>query len=201
MTEEPERSSAAREAAELALVRVVHHYGGKPSFELLADRDDRPQGATIHFDDCEHLGAANLRGTGFATRDVTERTISAKHAGVQRTVRVDVTGLAGFLMAKTAAAHSRHKSKDWYDIAYVLIHNDEHVAGEDAVKAAFGSVLPESKSALIDLRANFEEPGHPGPVAYADQVLLDHPDQDESQLRADAVLFVTRFCDTLLQSG
>jgi hypothetical protein len=29
------RSAAARRAAELALVRVVHHYGGRPEFVLL----------------------------------------------------------------------------------------------------------------------------------------------------------------------
>lgn len=33
--EEPIRSLAARAAAELALVRVVHHYGGRPEFILL----------------------------------------------------------------------------------------------------------------------------------------------------------------------
>lgn len=32
---EPTRSLAARRAAELALVRVVHHYGGQPEFVLL----------------------------------------------------------------------------------------------------------------------------------------------------------------------
>ena len=33
--DEPARSSEARAAAELALVRVVHHYGTKPGFVLL----------------------------------------------------------------------------------------------------------------------------------------------------------------------
>lgn len=32
---EPIRTAAARRAAELALVRVVHHYGGRPEFVLL----------------------------------------------------------------------------------------------------------------------------------------------------------------------
>ncbi|MDT5054808.1 MAG: Nucleotidyl transferase AbiEii toxin, Type system [Mycobacterium sp.] len=32
---ETPRSAAARRAAELALVRVVHHYGGRPEFVLL----------------------------------------------------------------------------------------------------------------------------------------------------------------------
>jgi len=35
LAEEPERSRAARRAAERALVRVVHHYGGRPEFVVL----------------------------------------------------------------------------------------------------------------------------------------------------------------------
>jgi hypothetical protein len=33
--DEPPRSQAARKAAELALVRVAHHYGGRPESVLL----------------------------------------------------------------------------------------------------------------------------------------------------------------------
>jgi hypothetical protein len=44
--------------------------------------------------------------------------------GVDHTVEVNVTGLAGFLLAKCAAALARRKTKDWYDIAFVLLHND-----------------------------------------------------------------------------
>ncbi len=35
MNEEPERTRAARRAAETALVRIVHHYGERPGFVLL----------------------------------------------------------------------------------------------------------------------------------------------------------------------
>ena len=35
MSNETERTQAAREAAEAALVRVVHHYGGTPEFVVL----------------------------------------------------------------------------------------------------------------------------------------------------------------------
>ena len=42
-------------------------------FELLADLDDVPSGADVAFDGCDHLGAANLRGTGFAPRDIETR--------------------------------------------------------------------------------------------------------------------------------
>lgn len=168
-------------------------------FELLTDMVDQPQGAVMRFDDCDALGATKLRGTGFASKDVTERAITATDCGVLRTAVIDVTRLGGFLMAKIAAAYGRHKAKDWYDIAQVLINNDADASGEDAVASAFGSVLPGSQSALTDLRANFEQPDYPGPLAYADNVWLDHPDFDGSELQADAVLTVTRFRDVLLK--
>ncbi|MCU1497702.1 MAG: hypothetical protein JWM47_1655 [Acidimicrobiales bacterium] len=37
-----------------------------------------------------------------------------------------------------------------------------------------------------------------GSLAYADQFGDDHPDQDQMRLRADAVLAVNLFCDSLL---
>ncbi|MGI8873550.1 MAG: hypothetical protein ACR2KP_04345, partial [Egibacteraceae bacterium] len=52
------------------------------------------------------------------------RTLTAKDGGVVLTAEINVTGLAGFLLAKAAAARSRRKAKDWYDIAFVLLHND-----------------------------------------------------------------------------
>jgi hypothetical protein len=93
-------------------------------FELLADLDDQPEGVTVTFDGCEDMGAANLRGTGYAARDIEIRRVTSKIGGVIHTVEVNVSGLAGFLLAKVAAAHSRRKPKDWYDIAFVLLHND-----------------------------------------------------------------------------
>lgn len=41
-------------------------------FELLADLQEHPGGTTVRFDGCERLGAANLPGTGFASRDVED---------------------------------------------------------------------------------------------------------------------------------
>ncbi len=76
-------------------------------FELLADLDDQPNEATVQFDACESLGAVNLRGTGFAARDVEVRTLTANVGGVVLTAEINVSGLAGFLLAKAAAARSR----------------------------------------------------------------------------------------------
>lgn len=63
--------------------------GGTPAktvvrFELLADLDTAPAGATVNFDACEDLGAINLRGTGFAARDAIVQELRARVGGVSR---------------------------------------------------------------------------------------------------------------------
>lgn len=277
MGDEILRSRTARQAAEAALVRVVHHYGAKPEFvvlgglvpellcsasryrhagttdidvqvdleiacgsvnmnrleqsllnaeftpigqrawrwvsddpslrravvkfELLADLTDHAAGDTIHFDGCSQLGAVNLRGTGFAARDIETRKLKAKVGGIPYEVEVNVTGLAGFLLAKTAAAHSRRKPKDWYDVAFVLLNNDFGgvAAAAARVRKIFGQDLALMKTALDDLAANFQI-GAQGPDAYSEQMRIDHPEMEARQLRADAVLAVTEFYDALFHS-
>ena len=170
-------------------------------FELLADLDDQPEGVTVRFDECEDLGAANLRGTGYAARDVEVREVTSKIGGVIHTVEVNVSGLAGFLLAKTAAAYSRRMPKDWYDISFVLLHND---AGGPEQAAAlvldrFGAEVNGSiRTAIEDLNANFVRPAAQGPLAYAGQILLDHPELDRAMAAADAVVAVTAFCERVL---
>jgi hypothetical protein len=273
---EPERSRQARAAAEAALIRVVHHYGGRPEFvvigglvpellcsesrmahagttdvdvqvdleiacgsvnavrleqalknaeftptaagvwrwsasllrlvikfELLADSDSDPAEAVLRFDACENLGAVNLRGTGFAARDVSTATLRGKIGDEMRTAEVNITGLAGFLLAKAAAARSRRKPKDWYDIAFVLLHNNDGGPREagHAVRKAFPDDLAAVRSSLDDLAANFQLPAHQGPSAYAAQMRVDHPEQVEATLRADAVAAVRAFHRTLYGSA
>lgn len=276
MHEELERNRTARRAAEQALVRIVHHYNGRPEFvvlgglvpdllcstsnyqhagttdvdvqvnleiacgavqtqrleqallnaefepegkriwrwladgpkqntvikfELLADLDNQPEGIEISFNACNSLGAVNLRGTGVAAKDVEVRTLTAKIGGIKHTAEVNVTGLAGFLLAKCAAAYSRRKPKDWYDIAFVLLHNDlgGPEQASERVKALFEDDLGTLHSALSDLKANFDDPGAQGPEAYAQQMLIDHPDEDATILQGDAVIAVQTFCSTLLE--
>lgn len=233
--EEPTRSAGARQAAELALVRVVHHYGVRPEFvllgglvpallcsnsewrhagttdvdvqvnleiaggsvqaarleealrnagfvpdgervwrwnlndpdglratvkfELLADLDDKPNNATVEFSGCDNLGAANLRGTRYAVQDIKIQKLRANDHGTWREAEINVTGLAGFLLAKAAAAHGRRKPKDWYDIAFVLLHNDhgDAYAAADRVLEVFGSPTADIRTQLLDLQANFTD--------------------------------------------
>lgn len=273
MADDPPRSRAARAAAERALIRVVHHYGGRPEFvllgglvpdllcagsgfthsgttdvdvqvnleiaagavnaahleqalrnaefepdadrvwrwragdgpavvkfELLADLDTERAGTTIVFDGCDALGAANLRGTGFAVRDIEVHQLRTRVGGVEQTAEINVTGLAGFLLAKCAAAHSRRKPKDWYDIAYVLLHNDgggvEHAAA--AVAERFGADIESARSALDDLADNFADTQAQGSEAYADEMGRNHPEIDHRLLLADAVTAVGDFYRLLI---
>lgn len=166
-------------------------------FELLADLDDQPAPGPFSFDGCEHLGAANLRGTGFAARDPEIRQLHSRIGGVEHVVEVNVAGLAGFLLAKIAAAHSRRKPKDWYDVAFVLLHNDSGGPAGAARRVidAFGADLAGTiRSGIDDLHANFADPAAQGPRAYAGQMLVDHPELDERTLLADAVTAVDEFC-------
>ena len=270
----PPRSRVAREAAERALVRIIHHYGARPEFvllgglvpellcagsefqhagttdvdvqvdleiaygavnaarleqalrnaefepeddriwrwvadgavagtvvkfELLADLHDQRTGARISFDACENLGAVNLHGTGFASRDIQVRDLSARIGGVDYRTQVNVTGLAGFLLAKAAAAYSRRAPKDWYDIAFVLLHNDAGgpAAAATLVRERFVDDLRSVHTALDDLQANFAAPTDQGAQAYARQMLIDHPELDPPSLAADAVLAVQEFHGSL----
>ena len=164
-------------------------------FELLADLHGEPAEATVVFDACENLGALNLRGTGFAAHDMTVRELSARIEGIDRSAKVNVSGLAGFLLAKAAAAHSRRQAKDWYDIAFVLLHNDAGgpAAAAERVRDRFAGELNAVATALRDLQANFETPGAQGPQAYVRQMRIDHPGLDPSAFAADAVLAVQEF--------
>ena len=170
-------------------------------FELLADLSDQPGNATVMFDECKQLGAVNLRGTGFAARDIEVHRLRGRIADARYDVEVQVSGLAGFLLAKAAAARGRQKMKDWYDIAFVVLHND--VGGPDAaaalVRKHFGhEIKGQIRSDLRELRANFVDVDAQGSRAYAHQMLFDHPDLDAAQLQADATLAVQRLCDVVL---
>ena len=172
-------------------------------FELLADLDDERAEAIVNFNGAESLGAVNLRGTGYATVGAVEREFNAEVDGELRAVRLDVAGLPGYLIAKAAAAHGRNKAKDWYDIAFVLLHNDEggHRVAANRVVEIFGtSPGTRMHTWLVNLRANFADLDAPGPQAYTSQFYIDHPDADLDQAAADAVLAVTEFCEIVTVS-
>lgn len=164
-------------------------------FEMLADLDNEPASSTILFDACDSLGAANLRGTGFAARDFEVRELSARIEGVDCRADVRVAGLAGFLLAKVAAAYSRRGGKDWYDIAFVLLNNDMGgpKAAAELVRDRFASELGTIQTALRELQANFDTLNSQGSQAFSQQMQHDHPDLDPSKFAETAMLAVQEF--------
>ncbi|MXV88019.1 MAG: hypothetical protein F4117_07875 [Acidimicrobiales bacterium] len=172
-------------------------------FELLADLDDVPAGSEVAFDNCEQLGAANLRGTRFASEDFEVHQLQSRTGGAGHRVEVRFCGLAGFLLAKCVAAHRRGLPKDWYDIAFVLLHNDAGGPADAAraVHRRFSADLPAVTSAIEDLAANFADEHAQGALAYADQMAIDHPETDRATALADAVTAVSEFRDQLQPHG
>lgn len=170
-------------------------------FELFADRDDEPASKNISFENCEQLGALNLRGTRYAVEDIEVRTLTASVDGKDMSVEINVTGVAGFLLAKCAAARARQLPKDWYDIAFVLLHNDlgGTVQAANAVIEKFGKNLKAMETPLAELAANFAGEQSQGPAAYADQMMQDDPGLDIKMLKAIAITAVNEFCEAVRQ--
>lgn len=136
-----------------------------------------------------------MRGTGFAVHDIEVRQLRARMGGVEQTAEINVTGLAGFLLAKCAAARSRRKPKDWYDIAYVLLQNDAGGVEQAATTVVdrFGAALDGVRTTLDDLRDNFADVAAQGALAYADEMVQNHPALDHRILLGDAVTAVGEF--------
>lgn len=170
------------------------------TFELLADLDTAPNEARIEFDTAPALGAVNLRGSRFAAQDSQVRELTATVGEDVRQVEVKFAGLAGFLLAKNAAAYSRRKPKDWYDIAFVLLNNDAGgpIAAAQIVEDRFGDeIVGSTETALRELAANFADHRAQGTRAYVNQMTSNYPDQDPERLGADAITAVDEFCSQL----
>jgi hypothetical protein len=115
-------------------------------------------------------------------------------------VQLRVATLAAYLLAKIHAAHGRDLPKDWYDIAYVLLHNDEggpSQAGSLTV-ARFGNQLGgATETALSEVAANFADADAQGSTAYASTMFALHPDLNEEVLANDAVEAVRIYVSSL----
>jgi hypothetical protein len=53
---------------------------------------------------------------------------------------------------------------------------------------------------LRDLAANFSDPRAQGPTSYAEQFVIDHPEENASTLAADALIAVETSCRALLRN-
>jgi hypothetical protein len=164
--------------------------------EFLCDLDDQPAETIVTPKGCSALRALNLRGTGNVEHDHRDMTLR----GPDGDVHVRYAGLAGYLLSKAAAARTRGADKDYYDLAYVLLHND---AGGPAAAAAvindgtLKGALPGMATTLAELSERFRDDRAAGPRAYAQESLKVTPDEDPALLAADAAAAVQEFLAAL----
>lgn len=173
--------------------------------EFLCDLDSRPEFELIQLQGCDELAAQNLRGTGYVAEDWARETLEASLGdGTVVTVTARFAQLGGYLLSKLVAARTRGLDKDYYDLAYVLLHNKAGGPREAAAVIAGGRLsakLAGLGPTLIEVRARYRTANAVGPSGFARQSLQLDPDADEAMLRADAVAAVNEFLDTLEAGG
>jgi hypothetical protein len=169
--------------------------------EFLCDLSDYREGESVRPNGSRHLAAANLRGTGYVAHDFEWEHIAGHLAdGTEVQVSARFAGLQGYLLSKCVAVRSRAATKDYYDLAYVLLHN--RAGGpEDAAQALLSGRLSEAlgplRSTFLEIRERYRSPSDIGPRSYAEQAAEVDPQTPESELRADAVDAVQRFLTAL----
>jgi hypothetical protein len=95
---------------------------------------------------------------------------------------------------------TRAATKDYYDLVYVLLHNQAggpEQAAQQLLAGALAGELPALRTTFIEVRERYTKTADAGPRAYAEQALEVEPDAEASLLRADAVDVVQRFFGAL----
>jgi hypothetical protein len=169
--------------------------------EFLCDLPDHREREIIRPRGCTTLAAANLRGPGYVTNDFTLQTLTGELTdGTQIAVDARFAGLSGYLLSKCVALRARAATKDYYDFAYVLLHNragGPEQAARRLLDGALADTLPSLRATLIEVRERYVATSDSGPIGYAEQALAVEPGADAALLRADAVDVVQRFFATL----
>lgn len=160
--------------------------------EFLCDLDDQPAAAIVQPAGCSKLRAVNLRGTGYVEHDHRNYVLRSPEGDLH----VQIAGLGGYLLSKSASARTRGADKDYYDLVYVLLHN--HAGGPaEAAKVVrsspLGDALPGMRSTFVELRERFRNDRAHGAQAYAREALQVTPEADDRLLAADAAAAVNEF--------
>lgn len=176
--------------------------GTPVKIEFLCDLDDRADLRDVELSGCEVLTGWNLRGTGFVAADWHWQEVEAidPESGEVSRTRVRFAGLAGYLLAKTVAARTRGAEKDFYDLAYVLLHNragGPAQAGGVILDGDLAGEIQALRPTLTEVGGRYAAATSFGPESYANESLRLDPTADERLLRADAVAAVREFLAAL----
>jgi hypothetical protein len=170
--------------------------------EFLCDLETVREQELVEPVGCTRLRALNLRGTGYVARDWQwEELRAAGPDGGPMTVMVRFAGLCGYLLSKIVAARTRGKDKDYYDLAYVLIHNragGPRQAAELLLTARFRDAVVDLRATLEEIGARFLGAADFAAQSYAEQMRIVDPELEEATLRTDARTAVAEFLEVLL---
>lgn len=175
--------------------------GAPVKLEFLCDLHDHREHETIRPRGCTKLAAANLRGTGYVAHDFTHQELVGELAdGTHVAVSIRFAGLAGYLLSKCVAVRTRAATKDYYDLAYVLLHNragGPEPAARSLLDHTLAQQLPALHTTFQEIAERYARTTDIGPRSYAEQALEVEPDADERILRADAIDAIQRFLTLL----
>lgn len=175
--------------------------GAPVKLEFLCDLPDHREHEIIRPRGCTKLAAANLRGTGYVAHDFTHQQLAGELAdGTHVLVSVRFAGLDGYLLSKCVAVRTRAATKDYYDLAYVLLHNragGPEPAARSLLDGKLTRELPALRTTFVEIAERYAKTTDIGPRSYAEQALEVEPDADRHILRADAVDAVQRFLTLL----
>lgn len=169
--------------------------------EFLCDLGDRIAEEAVPCNGCDVMKAMNLRGTRFVAMDWSWRNLSAPSpSGETLTVRARFAGLEGYLLSKCFAVRHRGLAKDYYDLAYVLIHNQAGGPRQAAELLRAGKLsdkLTDLSSLFEEIDARFSSSSTYAAASYASQMLLVDPELEENILRTNATVAVREFLEAL----
>lgn len=182
--------------------RWIGAVDGRPvKIEFLCDLGDRVAEEAVPCNGCDRLEAMNLRGTRFVGLDWNWRDLTAPSpSGESLTVRARFAGLEGYLLSKCFAARHRGLAKDYYDLAYVLIHNQlggPREAAELLREGKFKDQLTDLNSLFEEIDARFSSSSTYAAECYASQMLIVDPELQENVLRTNATIAVGEFLEAL----
>jgi hypothetical protein len=180
--------------------------GRRVKVDFLCDRDDVENARVITPRGCKDLRFANLRGSGYVSRDFAEEAVTDLLAdGTKVTVTIRFAALQGYVLAKLAALLDRQRDKDHYDLVYVLLHHKAGTGPRGVAQALlngpFAKELPSLQFRVRELAARFLRSQDNGPVAYAKQFTLVYPEVNSATLKQDAISAIEEFTRPLMQQG
>jgi hypothetical protein len=135
--------------------------------EFLCDVGTDPRNAPVPLPGCAQLSAMNLDGPRAALVDTVAHDVSDDSG---RRVPLRRAGLAGYVLAKAAAAARRAQARDYYDFAYVLLHNDRGDPTQVAAAITDGplaGLLDAYRPDLLATLHTYVADGRTGATAYA----------------------------------